>query len=695
MEQFEKIGKVTLDLTNYKGTDVYSDGDIEEEILNIARDNDPSSFDEIIEKRLSWPILYHLSAKRENIVEWLDIDKSHKVLEVGSGCGAITGVISRKAKEVTCVDLSKRRSMINAYRHKDCDNITVSVGNFTDVEPTLPCDYDYILLIGVFEYGRCYIPGDKPFHDFLSIIKKHLKADGKVVIAIENRLGLKYFAGFTEDHVGSFFTGIENYDSSSDVRTFSKNALERMFKEAGFDECSFFYPYPDYKFPFDIFSDNRLPKPGELVLNDLNLDRDRISLFDEKKAVDSLAEDGLFPVFANSFMAVLGRRPEADYVRYSFNRCEAFSIRTVIKGGKVIKSPVSEAGKAHIRNLGTSFEKLSERYAGSEVTIAPVIVSEGGAYAFFDMMPGVTLESEFDRLLASGDKEGFADLYRLYVSRLGYNKDYPYSDTDLVFSNVLDDNGKWSLIDYEWGAPVATDPGYMGLRALYLYMLERDFKCFEGLDFLKELTGASDADIEAFLDKEKAFQECVTGGRLSLTHMKALMGRSKIDFKEFAGTVLKGRVDAGNFKETMEKGKEKILPQLYFDRGAGYSEADSLFVNAAVVSDTRIVFDAAFTEDVINLRVDPMMEPGFIYIDRLLINGTQFPLSGKKNVEANGRRLRGDAPGFFFDTPDPNICLHLGGIRKQKVNELHAEFRYIVVSPELTGNISGNIKRIF
>ena len=156
-------------------------------------------------------MLYHLSDLRENIVEWLPMDKSMKVLEVGSGCGAITGSLSRKAGSVTCVDLSRKRSLINAYRHKDCGNVTIHVGNFTDIEPDLPKDYDYVCLIGVFEYGQSYIGGDTPFTDFYKILKKHVKPGGRIVIAIENKLGLKYWAGCREDHVGAFFAGLEDY----------------------------------------------------------------------------------------------------------------------------------------------------------------------------------------------------------------------------------------------------------------------------------------------------------------------------------------------------------------------------------------------------------------------------------------------------------------------------------------------------
>ena len=201
MENKERIGKITLDYSKYPGEDFYCDGAVEDELLQIARDMSPVEFSRVIEERKSWPILYHLSSQRENIVEWLPISKEHKVLEVGSGCGAITGALAAKAGELTCVDLSRKRSMINAYRHSECDNVTIHVGNFKDIEPDLPGDYDYICLIGVFEYGQSYIGGTTPYEDFLRILQRHLKADGRIIIAIENKLGMKYFAGCKEAYL--------------------------------------------------------------------------------------------------------------------------------------------------------------------------------------------------------------------------------------------------------------------------------------------------------------------------------------------------------------------------------------------------------------------------------------------------------------------------------------------------------------
>ena len=55
------------------------------------------------------------------------------------------------------------------------------------------------------EYSKGYIGTDDPYVEMIRRIKRHLKPGGQILIAIENRLGLKYFAGCTEDHTGVFF----------------------------------------------------------------------------------------------------------------------------------------------------------------------------------------------------------------------------------------------------------------------------------------------------------------------------------------------------------------------------------------------------------------------------------------------------------------------------------------------------------
>ena len=211
MELRDTIGKIEIDYSRYSGQDLYCDGEIEDTMLDIAKNYAKVEYPRIIEEQASWPVFYHFSTIRENIIDWIPMDKDTKVLEIGSGCGAITGALARKAGKVTCVDLSKKRSLINAYRNQECDNVTIKVGNFLDIEPDLDADYDYCLLIGVFEYGQSYMDSKTPYEDFLKIIRKHTKSGGRIVMAIENRYGLKYWAGCKEDHLGEYFKGLEGY----------------------------------------------------------------------------------------------------------------------------------------------------------------------------------------------------------------------------------------------------------------------------------------------------------------------------------------------------------------------------------------------------------------------------------------------------------------------------------------------------
>lgn len=301
----EKIENVTLNYKYYSGEDLYSDGDIEDRLLEIVSNEDENDYDRIIRDEKEWPIAYHLSKKRQNILEWYPIDNNESVLEIGAGCGAITGVLAEKSKKVTCIELSKKRSLINANRNKKYSNVEIMVGNFQDIEPNLKEKYDYITLIGVLEYAQLYIDAENPYVEFLKIIGKHLNDNGKIIIAIENRFGLKYWAGCQEDHIDKYFVGIEGYKENDFVKTFTKKELISIIKRSGYGKYDFYYPYPDYKFPESIYSDEYLPKVGELNNNIKNMDKERMMLFHETKVYDGLIKEGLFPEFSNSYLVVL------------------------------------------------------------------------------------------------------------------------------------------------------------------------------------------------------------------------------------------------------------------------------------------------------------------------------------------------------------------------------------------------------
>lgn len=665
-EYISRIGKIKLNLKHYPGEDLYCDGAIEDELLEIARDYSTVEFQRIIEEKKSWPVLYHLSALRENIVEWLPIDKKMKVLEIGAGCGAITGALATKAGEVTCIDLSKKRSMINAYRHVDCDNVMIHVGNFQDVEPDLPCDYDYICLIGVFEYAQAYIQSETPYEDFLNIIKKHVKPQGHIVIAIENKFGLKYWAGCKEDHLGTYFSGLEDYPDGGVVRTFTKDGLLAIAQKCGCEETSMYYPYPDYKFPTSIYSDAYLPKVGELSSNLRNFDRERLQLFDEKKVFDSIIREKQFPLFSNSYMLVLGPKLPIEYVKYSNDRADAFRIKTILKedtaGKKIEKHPLSDAAQNHIRKTYEAYAKLDERYRGGELSINRCKLEQSGqegAYLSLEYLTGTSLTELLDEKLESGDWKGFQALFEEYVRKISYREEEPVADYDLIFANILvSADNTWNVIDYEWTFNRPIETKEIAFRAVYCYLLENEKRNKLNLDLITEKLGITQVDMEQYRKQEMDFQKYVTGKCKSMAEI-----REDIGYPVYT-------VDA--FIEGQLAAVKKDRVQIYEDTGKGFREEQSFFLEendeqVQRMADGSMELNVPVAGGRSALRIDPCSDYCIVSIKQLLWNGEAVAWKGKQ-VQTNGTKVGRQT--YVFATKDPNITVSLLGRKNEQTNLL-------------------------
>lgn len=682
----EEIGKVKLNLKHYPGEDYYCDGDIEDELLEITKNYSQVEYPRIIEEKKSWPALYHLSKLRENIVDWLPITRSMKVLEVGSGCGAITGALAKRAGEVTCIELSKKRSLINAYRHMDCANVTIHVGNFQDIEPELPRDYDFICLIGVFEYGQAYIDSDNPYEDYLRILDRHRKADGRIVIAIENKLGLKYWAGCKEDHLGTWFSGLEGYPEGGIVRTFTKDGLVKIAGNCGFSEISMYYPYPDYKFMTTLYSDERLPKAGELSLNLRNFDRERLQLFDEKLVFDTLIQEGQFPLFSNSYMMMLGPATEVKYAKYSNDRADAYKIKTLLtfheSNGEIVKKiekhPLFNESQEHIMQINKGYGKLSGRFAGSRLQINKCSLKsvegdfggasdkpDGSVYAEFEYIEGRTLEEHLDECLEKDDLEKFHLLFDEYLERISYNEELPVADYDLVFSNILiSPDGQWTIIDYEWTYDRQVDTKEIAFRAVYCYLLENEKRNKLNLDLILQKLDITEENAETYRQQEQRFQKYVTGKRLSMAEIRDAIGQPIYTVADLP------------LLTPAKKQKDRV--QIYEDMGDGFSEENSFFVDACAKEDKE--FQITIGEGRRALRIDPCSYCCLVFIREIKWNESVIPTKGK-SIATNGLRI-GDGV-FAFGCEDPNITLQLPQLANKGRNTLKVSMQ-VTEMPEET-----------
>lgn len=290
--------KVNYDF--YTGNDTYCDGETEKDVISYLKEYGEDNYAKIFEKDIRWPVFYHITPIRKNILNWYPFKEKAEVLEIGAGMGAITNILCEKVDNVTAVELSKQRASAIMERCKDKENLELIIGNFNDIK--FKKKFDYITLIGVLEYAPLYTKSKNPFKDFLDYIKTLLKEDGKLLIAIENQMGLKYFSGAPEDHTGKVFDGITGYDNKNGIRTFGKKQLTEILKNSGFGYTKFYYPLPDYKLPTVIFSDEFMPNEETIKNYTPYVSNDNLALlFNEKEVYSESIKNGIFQDLANSF----------------------------------------------------------------------------------------------------------------------------------------------------------------------------------------------------------------------------------------------------------------------------------------------------------------------------------------------------------------------------------------------------------
>lgn len=530
----KKVGNVILDYRYYAGADRYSDGDIEDVILEAFRDG---TSEQLLQSSSQWAVLYHLSDIRENILEWYPFDANASLLEIGSGCGALTGLFSRKVKKVTCIELSERRSLINAERNKNKDNIEIKIGNFEDIK--LDEKYDYITLIGVWEYAGLYVTGDKPYNLMLEKIKEYLKPNGKIIVAIENKMGMKYFNGALEDHTAKMYSGINDYVGEQKVRTFSKPEIKKILKEVGIDDVTFYYPVSDYKLPDVIYSDDMLPQAGDIRYYKKDYADCRIYNFFDATAFDQVCMDNIFDYFSNSFLFICGEEEvQVQFACYNRLRKKQYRMKTsIVRNGRdklVIKSALHKEAKSHIEALLQNEEKWKGILPGIEYVCGEIV---NGQYQT-PYIDGMNLDVYFyqyrhsaetivrqlrsliHKYLLPNEEQKIPFVQTAAFERVFGNQapDGEYSlsitNADLIFSNFkIDQSGRVINFDYEWVFDFLIPYEYVLWRAVYqlydkyaVYLLPQMSK----EEFVVK-AGIKKENLSIYKKMEKKFGEYVCG----------------------------------------------------------------------------------------------------------------------------------------------------------------------------------------
>lgn len=100
--------------------------DVSYEILDLFETygSDPEGIRRALAAEKRPEYLYALSDIRQNLLEWYPFDGTEQVLEIGSGYGALTGLLAKRAAHVTVLDESDENLEVNRRRNGGCANIS-------------------------------------------------------------------------------------------------------------------------------------------------------------------------------------------------------------------------------------------------------------------------------------------------------------------------------------------------------------------------------------------------------------------------------------------------------------------------------------------------------------------------------------------------------------------------------------------
>ena len=215
------------------------------------------------------PWLYEIvtSPKRTKIIDEFIKPKDLQILDIGAGWGQFTLPLAKQNQICSLEPTPERLDFIKAAaeQEKVSPNISFIGADYLDIN--FQNKFDLILSIGVLEWGGAFKMDKSPEElqlEFLKKIKSELKKSGKLIIGIENRLGLKYLLGTPDDHTGIPYISIHHKELAKKlykketyqelrVLTHSITEYQEMLHEAGFKETLFYTANPDYKLPVKIF----------------------------------------------------------------------------------------------------------------------------------------------------------------------------------------------------------------------------------------------------------------------------------------------------------------------------------------------------------------------------------------------------------------------------------------------------------
>ena len=446
----------------------YQDGSEDKILSTLINAVDRSSgSDELAKAIVDWPTKYHFSRLRQELFTPFLIGSGMRVLEIGCGTGTNVRALAEKGAEVVGVEGTLSRARAARIRCLDMENVTIYAGDANDL-PEIGL-FDLVLLIGVLEYSASKVGGEGGPERLLGTAQKFLKPDGALILAIENQIGLKYLLSFPEDHLGVAWSGLEGYRNPSGIKTWSKHQLAKLLQENDFQHQEWFYPFPDYKLPTfiasnELFQSERGKSAVKNILRSPVVDHSANSelVCDPVWALQTLIDADIGSEISNSFLILASNNP-ASLSRFKADGLGWLASAERLSQWRQRRVLIDSAGHWSLNK----YDEPQTRSSKSTSWLAQ------DAHVSVDFVDGVVLEDIIVNHLAQNDLVSVKNSLGTYLKFLetnirkessGQGFKHPFQlsqSTHLLDENMLDciprniivdESGNLHFVDTEWRA---------------------------------------------------------------------------------------------------------------------------------------------------------------------------------------------------------------------------------------------------
>jgi len=528
----------------------YSDGAISERrmLSQLAQIKDRSTLSpELRELQQDWPSTYHFSPRRANLLRPFIFPPASRILEVGAGCGALSRYLGESGLEIVGLEGSYRRACIAQTRTEDLANVKIVCAQLDDVD--FGDTYDVVVAVGLLEYAAVYQRTQGDSHrQLLERLLELLNPGGILLLAIENRLGIKYVAGAAEDHTGHPYQGVDDAYELRGPRTFDLSQLHSLLSDSGFAATELFTPLPDYKLVRSVVRTGSVPLQAsssiaQIVASSFYEDpqHTQVPPYSLELLGDSYTRNGLAGTLGNSFLVAAGR--ERSCLTQYFDEgtfAWYFAVDRRLEFTKATTLHASSGGiDVHRYSLASQRGEVSR----SRGVLTQTLVSEPfreGTSVWLDLVSAINKADWSPALVAAAISDWYVTLSGLGQS----NKDgIPMVEgaaLDATPFNAMRTGRQIAFFDIEWLLADPVPLAFVAVRAL-LFSLDMITSCAQPSQetptclgelseaILSELGGTLPASPQYdFLDWLATIQADATGlePKDTLTRLSSLWSRS-------------------------------------------------------------------------------------------------------------------------------------------------------------------------